>query len=92
MTLPPESRAPPPPNPPLPDLEGFENLSGDSTVTGTDGDNLKDMNLETVATPGGGPYTFTLAGPKRYGIYKIIIYAKTATDVIAGWKVSLIYF
>ena len=53
---------------------------------------LKDMNLETVATADGGPYIFTLASAKRYGIYKIIIYAQTATDVIAGWKVSLIYF
>ncbi|XP_063676040.1 uncharacterized protein LOC134812503 isoform X2 [Bolinopsis microptera] len=51
---------------------------------------LKDMNLEN-AVNSDGPFTFRWASDgspaERQGIYKVILYAKTADASIAGWKV-----
>ena len=67
-------------------MDGFENLSGTAIDIVNDGDGtLKDMNLENAVGSASAPFTFQWAA--RQGIYKVILYAKTADASIAGWKV-----
>ena len=71
---------------PQPDLNGFENLSRTTTETSNDSVGiLKDTSLENALSSDAAPFTFQWAA--KQGIYKVILYAKTADTTIAGWKV-----
>ena len=71
-------------------MEGFDNLATGSTIIknkdNADVTMLGDLNLSAGESSADAPFTFTLASLS--GIHKVIVYAKTDTDSVAGWKVS----
>jgi hypothetical protein len=69
-------------------LKGFDNLSGTtSSIDNDSGNKLKDMNLENAIDAGQYANPFIFNWSARQGIYKVILYAKSATKSIADWKV-----
>ena len=63
-------------------MEGFQNLA----VVAVSVTTLNDLNLNVGQPSTDAPFTFAFTGLK--GIHKVIIYAKTADDSVAGWEVS----
>ena len=75
-------------------MEGFDNLAADATAIQKKDDTsvtmLNDLKLSTGESSADAPFTFTLASGS--GIQKVTVYAKTATDSVAGWRVSYLSF
>lgn len=68
-------------------MEGYNNLATGASVDAKY-EILKDLNLAASTTE--SPIAFTLdTSVASYGIYKIILYAPSSTDSIAGWQVII---
>ena len=83
-------------NSPL-DLEDYQNLATNAKIKrgsitdSTELLRLKDLDRNDVLPAQGAPITIIFDNDdrisKNYGIYKVILYAKSDDDSIAGWEV-----